>query len=137
MPCSDVPCDWWIGMSTSSLHMSRHSNTDVMCRLLWYSTRTFRTFRRQNDTGDGGRTVITYIEAHIVYSNTTSATLAKFRQTFAPLGIPGIIVSDNESPYTSQEFFFFFSRVNGIEPVCSSPYHPASNDLADIKRWIS
>ena len=28
MPCSDMPCDWWIVMSNSSLHTSRHSNTE-------------------------------------------------------------------------------------------------------------
>ena len=71
-----------------------------------------------------------YIDAHIVHSSTTSATLAKFRQTFATHGIPRSIVSDNASTCTSQEFKNF-CKSNGIKHVCSSAYHPSTNGLAE------
>ena len=61
-----------------------------------------------------------YIDAHVVSSATTSATITKLRQTFAVLGLPITIVSDNGS-----------CRANGIKHVKCSPYHPSSNGLAE------
>lgn len=71
-----------------------------------------------------------YIDAHVVASATTSVTLTKLRQTFATLGLPSTIVSDNGSCFTSDEFRKF-CRINGIKNITSSPYHPASNGLAE------
>ena len=47
---------------------------------------------------------IKYIDAHVVSSATTSATITKLRQTFAVLGLPITMVSDNGSCFTSDEF---------------------------------
>ena len=67
-----------------------------------------------------------YIDAHVVSAATTSAANTKLRQTFAGLGLPNTIVSDNGSCFTSDEFEQF-CRANDIK---CSPYHPSSNGLA-------
>ena len=71
-----------------------------------------------------------YIDAHVVSSATTSATITKLWQTFAVLGLPITIVSDNGSCFTSDEFEQF-CKANGIKHVKCSPYHPSSNGLAE------
>ena len=71
-----------------------------------------------------------YIDAHVVSPATTSATISKLRQTFAVLGLPITIVSDNGSCFTSDEFEQL-CKANGITYVKCSPYHPSSNGLAE------
>ena len=71
-----------------------------------------------------------YIDAHVVSSARTSATITRLRQTFAVLGLPITIVSDNGSCFTSDEFEQF-CKANGIKHVKCSPYHPSSNGLAE------
>ena len=45
-------------------------------------------------------------------------------------GLSDQIVSDNGPSFTAQEFKIFCSA-NGIEHITSSPYHPATNGLAE------
>ncbi|XP_065197172.1 uncharacterized protein K02A2.6-like [Sycon ciliatum] len=71
-----------------------------------------------------------FIEVHPVSSATSASTIAKLRQTFATHGLPLQLVSDNGSVFTSDEFQRFCSA-NGIKHTRSSPYHPASNGLAE------
>ena len=71
-----------------------------------------------------------YIDVHAVSSATSTSTIGKLRQTFATHGLPCSIVSDNGTAFTSQEFKLFCD-VNGIKHICSSPFHPASNGLAE------
>ena len=71
-----------------------------------------------------------YIDAHVVSSATTSVTITKLRHTFAVLGLPITIVSDNGSCFTSNEFEQF-CKANCIKHVKCSPYHPFSNGLAE------
>ncbi|XP_065182448.1 uncharacterized protein K02A2.6-like [Sycon ciliatum] len=71
-----------------------------------------------------------FIEVHQVSSATSASTIAKLRQTFATHGLPLQLVSDNGSVFTSDEFQRFCSA-NGIKHTRSSPYHPASNGLAE------
>ena len=71
-----------------------------------------------------------YIDSHVVPSATTSVTITTIRQTFAVLGLPITIVSDNGSCFTSDEFEQF-CKANGIKHVTCSPYHPSSNGLAE------
>lgn len=71
-----------------------------------------------------------WLEAHIVNSATTQATIEKLQAMFSVHGIPEKIVSDNGSAFTSIEFERFVKE-NGIVHIRSSPYHPASNGLAE------
>ena len=52
------------------------------------------------------------------------------RRTFASVGLPETVVSDNAATFTSEEFGEFMRR-NGIRHVRSPPYHPASNGLVE------
>ena len=71
-----------------------------------------------------------YIETHVVNRITSEVTIEKLMNTFATHGLPRTIVSDNGTCFTSQEFKAF-TKANGIQHIFSSPYHPASNGLAE------
>ena len=71
-----------------------------------------------------------YIDAHVVNSATSESTVEKLRHTFALLGLPRTIVSDNGTPFTGEAFENFCVK-NGIKHVCVSPYHAASNGMAE------
>ncbi|XP_064642179.1 uncharacterized protein K02A2.6-like [Lineus longissimus] len=71
-----------------------------------------------------------YIDAHVLNSATSLNTIGKLKATFAVHGLPHIIVSDNGSNFTSQEFRDF-CKSNGIRHIFTAPYHPASNGLAE------
>ena len=49
---------------------------------------------------------------------------------FANHGLPEVIVSDNGSPFTAEEFKHF-CKINGLCHLRTSPFHPASNDAAE------
>ena len=66
----------------------------------------------------------------IVPSTSSQATIKALRPIFATHGLPEIIVSDNGSAFTSEEFQEFVKQ-NGIRHLRSAPYHPASNGLAE------
>ena len=68
-----------------------------------------------------------WMEVHIVPSTSAENTIAKLRDIFATHGVP---VSDNGSGFTSAEFTQFMDH-NGIKHTLVSPYHPASNGLAE------
>ena len=63
-------------------------------------------------------------------SATSRATIESIRASIVTHAIPDIIVSDNGSYFTSQEFELF-GRSNGITRIKSAPYHPASNGLGE------
>ena len=67
-----------------------------------------------------------WLEVHITRSSTSAATIGLMRSTFATLGLPETIVSDNAANFTSQEFQDFLQR-NGVRHVRTPPYHPSSN----------
>ena len=70
-----------------------------------------------------------FIDAHVMTSS-TSATVVELRQTFATHGLPHVLVSDNGPCFTSDEFAKFCTT-NGIKHTRVSPYHSASNGLAE------
>ncbi len=62
-------------------------------------------------------------------ANSTN-TIDDLRNMFATRGLPKMIVSNNGSHFTSDEFQAFM-KTNAIKHVCSSPYHPYTNGLAE------
>ena len=60
----------------------------------------------------------------------SSVTERMLWRTFATHGSPHVIVSDNASSFTSQEFSRFCA-LNGIKHVSSAPYNPSSNGLPE------
>ena len=52
------------------------------------------------------------------------------RKSSSTLGLPEVIVSDNATNFTSEEFATFM-RKNGIQHVKSPPYHSSSNGLVE------
>ena len=71
-----------------------------------------------------------YIDAHVMTSSTTAASILRIRQTFATHGLSCTLVSDNGTAFTSHELQNF-CRSNGIKHIRSAPFHPASNGLAE------
>ena len=71
-----------------------------------------------------------WIEVFQMTSTTSSAVIQRLRTVFAQFGLPETVVSDNAPNFVSTEFETFLSK-NGIAHVTSSPYHPASNGLAE------
>ena len=71
-----------------------------------------------------------WLEVFIVSSASSLQTIEKLRICFSTHGIPDIIVSDNGSAFTSEEFGSFASK-NGIKLITSAPYHPSSNGAAE------
>ena len=84
-----------------------------------------------------GKMFLVIVDAHSKWmeifpmnQSTSTATIEKLRQTFAVHGLPEILVSDNGTCFTS-EMFETFLKNNGIRHLCSAPYHPSTNGLAE------
>ena len=71
-----------------------------------------------------------WLDVHVTSSSTAAVTIDKLQTTFATLGLPEVLVSDNGSAFCSDEFQVFL-KTNGIKHVLTPPYHPASNGLAE------
>ena len=69
-------------------------------------------------------------EVYPMLKTTTSKTIELLRHMFAAYGLPEQLVLDNGPQFVSEEFRQF-TRGNGIKHIRSSPYHPASNGLAE------
>ena len=65
-----------------------------------------------------------------VSSTSSSETINKLRHLFATHGLPSVMVSDNATSFTSEEFGEFL-HLNGIKLITSAPYHPVTNGLAE------
>ena len=63
-------------------------------------------------------------------SPATGPTIRVLQSIFATLGLPEIMISDNGSAFTSQEFGNFM-KSKGIVHITTAPYHPSSNGLAE------
>ena len=71
-----------------------------------------------------------WLEVLPVNNATTATTIEQLQNVFTTHGLPNTIVSDNGSAFTSDEFSKF-TKQNGIEHIKTSPYHPATNGLAE------
>ena len=71
-----------------------------------------------------------WLEIHETSTTTSSATIELLRRTFANVGLPQTIVSDNAPNFTSEEFTAFLKH-NEIRHLRSAPYHPASNGIVE------
>ena len=71
-----------------------------------------------------------WMEAEIVNSATSQATIECLRMIFARFGLPEVMVTDNGTCFTSSEFQEF-AQCNNIRHVRIAPYHPSSNGLAE------
>ena len=75
--------------------------------------------------------VIDVFSKWLEVSPLSAATLIQhLRSIFATHGLPQSFVTDNGSQFTRAEFEAFMKN-NGIRHIKSSPYHPASNGLAE------
>ena len=71
-----------------------------------------------------------WMEVKIINSATAQATIEHLRASFARFGLPEVVVTDNGTCFTSNEFQEFTQR-NNIRHVRTAPYHPSSNGLAE------
>ena len=71
-----------------------------------------------------------WVEAIVVSSTNSAATIAALRSVFSRFGLPRTLVSDNGTSFTSQEFTDFVKKC-GIIHVRTAPYHPQSNGQAE------
>ena len=71
-----------------------------------------------------------WMDIHITNSSTSQVTIEKLCQSVSNFGFPLMIVTDNGSSFVSEEFQTFLAA-NGIIHRRSSPYHPATNGLAE------
>lgn len=72
-----------------------------------------------------------WLDVVIMSSIISSATVDKLQHIFMTHGLPKIIVTDNSSSFTSDEFQRF-CRMNRIQHITSVSYHPSTNGL--VKR---
>lgn len=71
-----------------------------------------------------------WIDAHVTSSTSTAATINKLRVTFSTHGLPLVLVTDNATTFTSEEFAAFL-KANGVRHLRSPAYHPSSNGQAE------
>lgn len=71
-----------------------------------------------------------WLEVRAISSMTSASVICELRNVFATFGVPRKVVSDNGSAFVSNEIKTFY-RLNGVLPVTSAPYHPATNGQAE------
>ena len=84
---------------------------------------------------NGGRHYLVYVDIlsgwPVVYDMTTFGTTSKgviktIRKSFADLGVPNILKTDDGLQYTSRDFKEFLQKY-GVKHILSSPHNPQSN----------
>ena len=71
-----------------------------------------------------------WLEVKPLSSPTTGPTIRVLQSIFATHRLPKIMVSDNDSAFTSQEFGNFMKGKEVVH-ITTAPYHPSSNGLAE------
>ena len=70
-----------------------------------------------------------WLDIYPVSSTSSQTTIDMLRVSFSNHGLPEMIVSDNATSFTSEQFAELCEK-NVIHHVTSAPFHPASNGLA-------
>uniref|UniRef100_A0A1Y1LT42 RNA-directed DNA polymerase n=3 Tax=Photinus pyralis TaxID=7054 RepID=A0A1Y1LT42_PHOPY len=71
-----------------------------------------------------------WLEVKIVPNTSSAVTIDVLRGLFATHGVPDVVVSDNGTSFTSEEFQKFLKK-NLIRQALVAPYHPSSNGQAE------
>ena len=72
-----------------------------------------------------------WIEAFCTTNATANTVIEALQSTFARVGLPDTVVSDNGPCFDSQEFRQYLQQ-NGIKQIMAAPHHhPATNGLAE------
>ena len=71
-----------------------------------------------------------WLDVHVTSTSTSTATIKLLRKLFSTYGLPKLVVSDNATNFTSDEFEAFL-KANGVKHVRTPPHHPASNRLVE------
>ena len=71
-----------------------------------------------------------WLEMYMTTLTSNFTTINLMRKSFATLGLSEVIVSNNATTFTIEEFSQFLQK-NGVRHVRTPPYHPASNGLAE------
>ena len=64
-------------------------------------------------------------------STTSTRVITVLKSWFSRHGIPVTLISDNGPPFNSEDFKAFSAEWD-FHRVTSSPYHPQSNDRAEM-----
>lgn len=71
-----------------------------------------------------------WLDVHIVSSTSSEVTVQSLRNSFAMHGLPLVLVTDNSTSFTSEEFGKF-CEVNGVKHLKTPPRHPSSNGVVE------
>lgn len=71
-----------------------------------------------------------WIDVKLNKSVSSKCVIQSLKEFFTNFGLPKVLVSDNATCFSSEEFSIF-CRANGIEAKKSPQYHPQSNGLAE------
>lgn len=71
-----------------------------------------------------------WLEVKMVPNTSTAATVDALNSVFATHGLPVVVVTDNGTAFTSEDFAKY-CRDSGIKHVRTAPRHPSTNGLAE------
>ena len=131
---------WWPGIdeelegrvrACKRCQFSRHSPTKVPLHPWEWPQRPWGRIHIDHAGGFLGKLFLLAVDAHskwmeveMVDSATSDSTIRKLRTMFSTHGLPEVLVSDNGSAFSSEEFQKFMGR-NNIRHVRTAPYHPS------------
>ncbi|KAF7653482.1 hypothetical protein LDENG_00082320 [Lucifuga dentata] len=76
-----------------------------------------------------------YPEICLLSNTTSAAVITHMKSIFARHGIPHVLISDNGTPYSSQEFKAFAAQYE-FQHITSSPMCPQANGKAEKEAQI-
>lgn len=71
-----------------------------------------------------------FFETVLLNNSTSQTVICHMKSIFSRQGVPAQLISDGGPPFSSKELRDFYLSWN-IEHLCSSPYYPKSNGLAE------